>query len=245
VPTDDDQRLFTRWKVSRKYGSDAVYVNEAARARHGLVTNSKEINIYDDARLAWHAAWATSLSTVDEMRWPVIELDLIAHPELIPYFLTCRVGSRVVITDPKSQLPSATIDVLIEGINQKIGQNRWEVTLACSPAKIWTQIAQYDTPGKLWGSSTTTLAEDIDASETAWNISTTSRWEKWSTTASGYQWTTPAGEVVTVTAMTAATGSGPYLQTATVVRGQGVGGVIKTHSTGDAIRMATPARYGL
>jgi hypothetical protein len=96
----------------------------------------------------------------------------------------------------------------------------------------------------LWGSKTTTLAEDIDLTETAWNISTSSRWETWSTTATGYQWELD-GESVTVTGMTAATGTGPYLQTATVVRGQGVDGITKTHSNGSAVRRANPARYGL
>lgn len=244
APTDDDQRLFTRWKVKRRFGSEAVYVNEEAKARHGQITTSKEINIDDDGRLQWHAAWATALTTVDDLRWPVIELDLLAHPELIPEFLTCRVGSRITVANPKAQIPGVVIDLIIEGIKQKIGRHKWTVTLSCSPAKIWTQIAQWSTAGKLWGSATTTLAEDIDLTETAWNISTTSKYEKWSTTASGYQWELD-GEVVTVTGMTAATGTGPYLQTATVVRGQGVSGVTKTHSNGSAVRMATPARYGL
>jgi hypothetical protein len=241
-PTDDDQRLFTRWKVSRTRGSEAVYVNDDAVARHGKITNTKEININDDDRLEWHAAWATALTTVDDMRWPVIELDLIAHPELIPAFLTCRVGSRVTVANPKSQVPGITIDLIIEGIKQQIGRNRWRVTLACSPAKVWVEVGQYDTAGKLWGSATTTLAEDIDASETGWNISTTSKYEKWSTTATGYQWELD-GEVVTVTGMTAATGTGPYLQTATVTRG--VNGVTVTHATGSRVGMANPARYGL
>lgn len=244
APTDDDQRLFTRWKVSRKNGSEAVYVNAEAKARHGQITNTKEINIDEDRRLAWHAAWATALTTVDDMRWPVVELDLVAHPELIPLFLTCRIGSRITIDNPKDQVPGTVIDLIIEGIKQRIGRTAWKVTIACSPAKIWTQIAQWDTAGKLWGSKTTTLAEDIDLTETAWNISTSSRWETWSTTASGYQWELD-GEWVTVTGMTAATGTGPYLQTATVVRGTGVDGITKTHSSGASVRMANPARYGL
>ena len=242
APTDDDQRLFTRWKVKRRFGSEATYVNEEAKARHGQITTSKEINIDDDARLDWHAAWATALTTVDDLRWPVIELDLVAHPELIGDFLTCRIGSRITVANPKAQIPGVTIDLIIEGIKQKIGRNVWRVTLACSPAKIWTQIAQWSTPGKLWGSKTTTLAEDIDLTETGWNITTSSKYETWSTTASGYQWELD-GEVVTVTAMTAAAGSGPYTQTATVIRG--VNGVTVAHSNGAAVRMAAPARYGL
>jgi hypothetical protein len=244
APTDDDQRLFTRWKVSRKFGSEAVYVNEVAKARHGQITNTKEINIDSDSRLAWHAAWATALTTVDDMRWPVVELDLVAHPELIPLFLTCRIGSRVTIANPKDQVAGTTIDLIIEGIKQRIGRTAWKVTIACSPAKVWTQVAQYTTAGKLWGSKTTTLAEDIDLTETAWNISTSSRWETWSTTATGYKWELD-GESVTVTGMTAATGTGPYLQTATVVRGTGVDGITKTHSNGSSVRMANPATYGL
>jgi hypothetical protein len=241
-PTDDDQRLFTRWKVSRKFGSEAVYTNEEARAKHGQITNTKEINISDDDRLALHAAWATALTTVDDMRWPTIELDLIAHPEFIPTFLTCRIGSRVTLANPKDQVAGTEIDVIIEGIKQVIGRHRWRVTLACSPAKVWTEIGIWDDDDSLWDSASTTLAADRDASQTAWSISSENPEDVWAAGSSGYLWEV-GGEHVEVASVAAATGTGPYVQAVTVVRAQN--GVSKAQTAGTPVRLAHPVRWGL
>lgn len=241
-PTDDDQRLFTRWKVSARFGSEAVYVNEEVKAKRGQVTNAKEINIDNDDRLALHAGWATALTTVDDMRWPVIELDLVAHPELIATFLTCRIGSRVTLANPKAQVAGTEVDVIIEGIKQKIGRNVWDVTLACSPAKIWTQVGIWDDDDSLWDALTTTLATDRDESQTSWSITSVNPEDAWSTTASGYLWEV-GGEHVEVASVGAATGSGPYVQAVTVVRAQN--GISKAQTAGTPVRLARPVRWGL
>lgn len=241
APADDDQRLFTRWKVKRKFGSEAVYTNEAMALKRGQITNSKEINIADDDRVELHAAWATALTTVDAMRWPVIELDLVAHPELIPFFLTCRIGSRVTIANPKSQVAGVAIDVIIEGIKQSIGRHRWKVTLACSPAQVW-EVGVWDDGVSKWGAATTTLAADRDESQTAWSITSVNIEDVWSTTASGYLWDL-AGEHVEVQSVAAHTGTGPYVQAVTVARAQN--GISKAQTAGTPVKLARRTRWAL
>jgi hypothetical protein len=243
-PTDDDQRLRTTWTVRRVNGSEATYENAAAVAKSGRVRDSDDINIASDNRLQHYAAWFTHLTTFDEMRWPTIELDLIAHPELIPQFLACRIGSRIKVNNPKAQVKGVVIDLIIEHIKQTVGRHTWRVTLTCSPARPW-DVAVWGpttTPKSRWGSTSTTLNAFRAAATTSWVISTASQKDIWSTTASGYQWDV-AGELVTVQSVGAATGTGPYLQTVTVLRAQN--GVSKDQAAGTSIRMAQPARWAL
>lgn len=243
-PTDDDQRLRNSWTVKRTNGSEATYENEASRAKHGRIRDSDEVNIADDDRLQHYAAWFTHLTTFDEMRWPTIELDLIAHPELIPYFLGLRVGSRVRVDNPKSQVPGIVIDLIVEHIKQRVGRHVWKVTLTCSPARPW-DVAVWGvttTPKSRWGSASTTLRLAVTAGATAWSVTTSDVKDIWSTTASGYQWDV-GGETVTVQSVGAATGTGPYVQAVTVLRAQN--GVSKAQTAGTAIRMAQPARWAL
>ena len=238
-PTDDDQRLRNRWTVKRVSGSEAVYQDDTSIARHGIVPDSAEINIWQDRRLAWHAMFRTALTTIDEMRWPIIDLDLLAHPELIPQFLGLRTGSRIQVIDPQDQVPGITIDLIVEGIKQTINRYKWKVSLACSPASPW-QVGTWGT--SLYAARTTTVQSLTVAGDTTFNITSTSEYHRWSTTASGYQWDL-AGEVVTVTSVGAAAGTGPYVQAVTVQRAQN--GVSKDIPAGTPVVLVNPARWAL
>lgn len=245
-PTDDDQRLRNRWTVKRTNGSEVTYEDATSIARHGAIGDSAEVNIATDDRLPDHAAWRTNISTRDELRWPTVQLDLVAHPELIPQFLSCRVGSRLTIANPKAAVAGVAIDLTIEHISQTIGRHAWDVTLTCSPARAW-DVGVWSATGAAapkgrWGSRTTTLRLAVSAGATAWSISTTNIKNVWSTSAVGYQWDV-AGETVTVASVGAPTGTGPYVQAVTVTRAQN--GVSKAQAAGTAIRMAQPARWAL
>lgn len=239
-PTDDDQRLRNRWVVRRTGGSEVTREDAASIRRHGAVGDTADINIETDLRLDDHASWRLWMTTIDEMRWPRIELDLIAHPELIPAFLTCRIGSRITVANPKDQVAGIVIDLIIEGVKQSIGRYRWDVTLACSPAKIW-DVGTWDDPGFRYDSATTTV-EALDAAEVSWDLTIQDEGDTWSTSAVPYD-VTVGGEVATVTAMTAPAGSGPYTQTATVTRS--VNGVVKSHAADSPVYLANSKRWGL
>lgn len=209
-PTDDDQRLRTRWTVSRTGGSSATYQNDTAAARFGVIGDSLEVNIQNDGRLLNYAAWKTALSTVDEMRWPTIVIDLVARPELIPFFLGCRIGSRIVITAPKSQVAGITIDLIIEGIKQTIGRRTWKVTLSCSPASPYS-VGVYLADGatvtadtKRMDSRTSSLATAAGAADTAMTVMFTTLSDQWSQVNEPYLWTL-AGETISVGSMGAVT----------------------------------------
>jgi len=148
-PLDDDQRLRNSWTVSRTDGGSATVTDEDSVELNGLWDDSTTINIETDARLVDFAGWFVSMGTADYLRWPRVTIDLFAHPELIGAWLACRVGSRITVANPPSQIAGEVIDLVIEGINATIGLTKWELELACSPAAPW-QIGTFDSTGRLY-----------------------------------------------------------------------------------------------
>jgi hypothetical protein len=240
-PTDDDQRLRNRWVVKRLGGSEATYEDPESIRKRGAVGDSAEVNIELDERLPDYASWFTFLTTIDQLRWPTIELDLVAHPELIPQFLTCRIGSRLTVANPQDQVAGTTIDLLIEHISQTIGQYCWLVTLTCSPASLW-DVGVYDDADGRRDSASTTLGADRTDSQTSWTFTTQNAGDLWDTTITDCV-VTCGGEDVTVTSMGAPSGTGPYTQTATVTRS--VNQIVKDQTAGTPIHVKYPVIRGL
>lgn len=142
-PADNDQRLRNSWTVKRTDGSSVTVTDQDSVDQSGLWEDETEINIESDDRLFDFAAWLTSLGTSDELRWPRITINLLKHPELIGPWLSCRIGSRIQISDPPSQIAGEVIDLLIEGFSQTINNYEWIVELSCAPARPW-EIGVYD-----------------------------------------------------------------------------------------------------
>lgn len=163
-PADDDQRLRNQWTVSRTDGSSATAADQDSINSNGLYDDATEINIESDDRLPDFAGWLTSLGTADYLRWPRIKINLLKHPELIGPWLRCRVGSRITIADPPSQIAGEVIDLVIDGYNETINVYEWTIELACSPASPW-QIGTYDNAGRLYDVDSVVLI-DLDADDT-------------------------------------------------------------------------------
>ena len=145
-PTDDDQRFRNQWTVSRTDGSSVTVADVDSIEAAGTYDDSTELNIAYDFRLPDFAWWLLNRDRADILRWPRITIDLIAHPELIPMWLACRVGSRITVSNPPiKQLAGEVIDLIIEGYTQTINNYKWEVELACSPSQPWI-IGAYDDP---------------------------------------------------------------------------------------------------
>lgn len=229
-PSGDDQRYVSQWTVRRPNGGEATYrADEALVRRRGLKKAGDEFNLASDSLLPGQASWRTMMGTWPELRWPRIVIDLIAHPELIDKVLKIRVGTRIKITNPKAQVVGAEIDIIVEGVQISIGRHEWKVTLSCSPAKMW-DVAVYGNVARRADARSSALAPTSTTyppTETELVVWTTDFRDRWSTTATPYDWII-SGERVTVTSITAAVdvGLGTWEQTATVERS--VNGVSKT-----------------
>lgn len=241
-PTDDDQRLRNQIKLRRPGGVGEVIAQDAdSITASGAYSDDLAVNVGADILLEYHAGWRLHLGTFDDLRWPRITLNLARNPSLITTWLRIRIGSRITIANPPSAVAGASLDLIVEGWTETLTDYGWDVELACSPASLW-RVGVYDSASSPADSTTTTLGVSRDTMQTSWTFSTLDLKEVWSTTATPYD-VGILGERVTVTSMGAASGSGPYTQTATVTRS--VNGVAKAHSAGEAIALYTTNYYGV
>ena len=182
---------------------------------------------------------------VDEDRWPNIALNFAHDPDLIDTWCSLSYGARITLANPLLQMPPDPPDLVIEGHSERWDQFIWTASLNCSPNSPYrvfrTAAASGDTDEFLgyMVPRTCVLAEDLDTTETAIDITSSTLW------ATGADhWTPPAlivigGERMIVSAVSG--GSNP--QTLTVVRS--VNGVVKSHSSGATVEFATPGVLGL
>lgn len=240
-PTDDDQRLRNRVILRRAGGSEVTAEDAASIAVDGVYVDELDVNLQTDSQLSDHAYWRLHLGTLDGLRWPSIQLDLARNPSLISDWCKMRLGSRITIANPPSQVGTDDLDLIVEGWTERLSEFGWDVTITCSPASAW-KVGVYDDTGSRYDSSSTTLASSAAAGVTSLSLTTVIRSDCWSTTAEPYDLII-SGEVVTVTSMGAVSGTGPYTQTATVTRA--VNDIAKTLPAGSPVHLASPARYAL
>lgn len=194
-PTDDDQQLRNQWTVSRPSGSQFIAEDEASVAKRGVIPDSHEANVERDDRLPDYARFLTGVTSVDEMRWPSIVVDLVKHPDMRTAVLGLRPGNRIVVVNPKDQVAGLSIDQVVHGVNHTIGRHRWRAEMVCAPSAPW-RVATWD-GGSRWGAKTTTLSAEAAAGATQLTIDSTAKVDAWSSDAGGYEWRI-AGEHVTV-----------------------------------------------
>lgn len=196
-----------------------------------------DVNVFDESALPQVANWWLRRGTVNLPRFPKVTLDLNAKPGLVAVVQNVEVGSVITI----SGFREYTIRLFVLGWVEVIGTHTRTITFTCAPDQQF-QVGTYSSTLKRYDSSSTTLAEDLTTTETAWDIRTVKQGDCWSTTP-GYD-VMVGGERCTVTAVTAAVLSGGYwTQTMTCTRS--INGVVKTHALGAEIHVATPGRYAL
>ncbi len=196
-----------------------------------------DVNVADeDNDLPQVANWWLRRGTVNLPRFPQVTVNLAAlDASLIADVESVDVGSVITIGGYREY----TIRLYVLGYTETIGTHARSIVFTCAPDQQFN-VGVYDTARYDSGSTTTGAAYPPSTASIV--FSTTNSGDVWSTTATPYDCLC-AGERFTVTAMGAVSGSGPYLQTATVIRA--VNGIRKTLPAGDSINVATPGRYAL
>lgn len=237
-PTDDDQTLRNDWTVSRANGGTVQVTDDVSITEQGRYDDSVEINVSSDDVLVDHASMRVYLGTLDDLRWPQVDLNLARNPNFASVWLSVLVGSRFVITNAPSQLTGITIDLVVEGFEQTLSPYGWDVTMNCSPAKAWSQFAPVagtsvaSTDPRL-DSDVSFLNASITSSATSMAVVRPADTLAWDTTAPPFDLNV-YGERMTCTAIS---GTGTT-QTFTVTRG--VNGFTKAHNAGEPVSLWLP-----
>jgi hypothetical protein len=224
-PADDDQRTRNLWTASRPDGSE--YTAEQTTGPMGTgaqgpgtYDDSLEVNVEDDDQLDDQAGWRLHLGTVDEDRWPRLDLNFTRNPSLIASWTALAYGARVTVANPLPQMPPDPLDLVIEGHAERFDTKIWTATLNASPASPYRVLVLDSTSGNLGrlDTGTSTLAADATSSDVTISVASTSG--VWTTGAVSFD-ILVAGERMSVTNISGATSP----QTFTVTRA--VNGVTK------------------
>lgn len=250
-PVDDDQQIRNDITVKRASGSAsgssvrAVLESgplsvQAPPAGVGRYDEEVTLNLATDFQLADAAGWLLHLGTVDEARYPVLELDLarapfVASAALTPAARALDVGDRLTIDNPPAWLPPDQITQLAQGMVETMGNFTHRIDVNCSPETPWGQAAVYDDGVSRYSSVASTLSAGLTATATSVSVATPLG-QLWSHADGDFQ-IRVAGEVMTVTAVAGA--SSP--QTFTAIRS--VNGVVKAHSSGEVVELEHPRVY--
>jgi hypothetical protein len=183
------------------------------------------------------ALWRLSKGTLDRPRYASVTVDLLANPEHEVACQGLRLGDLITIDG----IEPYQVRLLVLGIEETVGAITRTFTFATAPYEPY-DAGKYDDTAFRYDVRNSTTGTSRDATQTAWTFTAATISDLWSTTAEPYDLVV-AGERITVSVMNAATGTGPYSQTATVARS--VNGVVKTHAVGEPVHIATPGRYAL
>lgn len=249
APVDDDQRTLNDITVERVAGSSYRVQEEdgplsilAPPDGVGRYNSNVSLSLLDDTQLGDQAAWRVHLGTVDEARFPKVQVHLYS-PEITADLrraaLMVEVGDRLTITDPSPDLPPDDIDQLVLGYSETLDQFEHVISYVCAPYTPWRigtvnedEYDRIDTGGSQLAAAATSTA-------TSFSVATTSG-PLWTTDASDLPFDVMvAGERVTVTAVSGA--SSP--QTFTVTRS--VNGVVKAQESGASVSIVNPVYVAL
>lgn len=205
----------------------------------GVAKKKYDVNVADETlQLQQTAEWYLGLGTIDRVRYPKVTVDLLKNPALTAATEAVDISDRITITG----LERALVDLIVVGVTETVGHITRTFEFTCLPADILHNIAVYDDPGSRYDSASTTLVGAQNTTSVSWALTTVERLDVWSV-ADGPVACEVDGETVTMTAVTAPAGTGPYTQTATVTRS--VNGVVKIHAAGRPFRLANPVYVGL
>lgn len=232
-----DSRAANFWTINRTNGASGSWAADAAyRQRRGTIVEERTLDVLTDDVLTDHASWRVHLG-VDGVgaNYPSVLLDLAANPSLIDAWLSCSLGDRVQRTNQPSIAGVGTIDQVIVGVSETISPTSWDVVLSAQPASVW-DVGVWDDGVSRYSPSSTTTSGSMTTTVLSFTMS-------------GEAWTTGAvvilleidGEHMT-TSNISGSGTGPYTVT---LSARSVNGVVKTHASGAAVKLANSTYWAL
>lgn len=254
-PTDDDLLTKNDMTASRREGDSYRYQLLTGKLSIldppggvGQYHDQAEFNVQTDAMLPGIAAWLVNLGTVDQARYPSITVDLgiLAAFGLDAAARAVDSGDLLVVTGMAKLGVYDDVRLLVLGTGAEVisdGGYKHTITWNCAPYQGYegsvyatdasTGTARYDTNGSQLAAGINTVATSLSVNNTGGTL--------WTTDALAFPLDIMmAGERITISSITGATSPQTF-----AVSARSVNGVVKNHSSGTDIRLATPAYYSL
>lgn len=251
TPVDDDQLSRNDVTIKRDLGSSARSVLESGPMSIlpppdgiGTYDEAVTVNVNSDDLLADQAAWRVHMGTVDEPRYPTTTVHLKRQNFTASYDLTAsalliKPGDRYLIFNTPTWLPPGDVSQILNSYTEWFDQFEHVITFNGAPESPYRVLVldhdatdRCDTEGSV-------LTSAIGASDTSFQVTTTSG-PIWTTDVAEFPFfVMMGGEKINVTAITGS--SSP--QTFTVDRG--VNAVTKSQVAGEDIRLFQPSIIAL
>lgn len=254
-PVEDDQFTRNDVTVTQPSGSSARVVDTTSTLSTsapplgvGTYDTSVSVNVSTVAQLPNQAGWRVRVGTVDEARYPTIDVNLASYEivaaALTTTFAALDIGDRLDVINPPSWIPPDTVSQTIRGYTETLSQYTRYMSYNCSPAAPFNTVGIYGISyqASRYSSDGSALNGAHNSTVTSLSVATPSG-PLWITTAlvpADFPFDIRvAGERMTVTAVVGTTSP----QTFTVTRS--VNGVIKSQLTNAVVELFTPAYYSL
>lgn len=195
-----------------------------------------DVNVADEGTLADRANWELARGTLGVPLYDEVTVDLVRNPGLYAAASAVREGHLITVAGYEPEL----IRLLVVGIVETLTSGTHTIKYQVEPYEVY-HVGVWDATDWRWDSATSTLQAGVSSSATSITITFTDRQDAWSTTP-GYALLV-GGERMTVTAMGAVAGAGPWTQVATVTRA--VNGVSKAQVAGTEVHVADARRWAL
>lgn len=204
----------------------------------GLYNTQINVNPADADTLLQLASWKVARGTFDGIWYASVTADLDAAPSIVAAVNAVKIGDIVTLVGlPADDVPSGTVKHLVLGRSQVVGTHRRTVSLALVPAEPYA-VGLLDGGGYGYldcaGSTVRTTMNTTTATLPV-TITDNCAWVH----SSGDYDVVVAGEVMTVTAVGAVSGS-PGSQTQDLTVARSVNGIAKSHAVGEQVHVLVP-----
>ncbi|GLY55175.1 hypothetical protein [Lentzea sp. NBRC 102530] len=253
-PVDDDR--YTRNDITVQRSNGGSYRHRVTTGRLSALPieqggadvyrDSVTVNVQTDGQLPGIAEWRGHLGTVDETRYPAVQLQLHGHAlrgnaAKLLALLDLDLGDRLVIENVSELGVLADIDQLVIGYRETITQHEHSMTLVCAPASPYRIFVLDDTVYGRLDSDSSSLTTGISDSATSWQVTTSNPLDLWTTNPAHFPLDIlVGGERITLSAITGT--SSPQTFTASA---RSVNNIVKGHAAGAEVHVAYAVYLGL
>ena len=195
APTSDDRNVNNEVSARRVEGGEYVATLDGGRMSTlppdqggiGRYVTSVTLNVEADGHLRDQAEWRVHLGTIDEERYPAVEVELsrdavrasATNPDLYHRLLDLDIGDRIDLAGLDSTGIYGTREQIVIGLERTLTRFTHRLVMTCAPASAFRTLVLDDADFGRLDSSSSSL--DVAATSGATTLSVVSTAERWTT----------------------------------------------------------------